>query len=170
MRSETMFGTLGLLAVLLVIAGAAEGPVGAVAPPSVAEARERARLLHDTLHATLQVVHHEYYRADESLKLPAAALKSVFRELQAQHGVQFHWLAVEGQAMNVEHKAQDDFERRAVVELTAGETSVEEITESAYRRAGVITLSSECLKCHAPQRTTNKARAAGLVISIPLKR
>ncbi len=35
--------------------------------------------------------------------------------------------------------------------------------------AGAITLSGECLKCHVPDRTDLKDRAAGLVISVPLK-
>ena len=49
--------------------------------PSVVEARGRARLLHETIQATLQVVHHEYYREDEKLPIPARTFKKVFREL-----------------------------------------------------------------------------------------
>jgi hypothetical protein len=30
-------------------------------------------------------------------------------------------------------------------------------------------LSSECLKCHLPNRTSTKDRAAGLVITMPVR-
>ena len=44
-------------------------------PPRLAtvdEARRQAELLHRAMHATLQVVHHVYYREDEGLAIPAA--------------------------------------------------------------------------------------------------
>lgn len=138
--------------------------------PSVEEARGRARLLHETVHATLQVVHLEYYREDEALKLPAATMKLVFRELAARHKVEVRWLAVNAEAMNVEHKPRDEFEKRAVEVLSSGENEYEVIDGANYRLASSITLSSDCLKCHAPNRRSNQARAAGLVISMPVAR
>jgi hypothetical protein len=41
------------------------------APPTVDQARRQAEILNDTLCATLQIVHHRYYREDEGLRLPA---------------------------------------------------------------------------------------------------
>ncbi len=52
--------------------------------PDMQEARARARLLQETIHATLQIVHHRYYREDEGLPIPALTMKTVFAEL-AQH-------------------------------------------------------------------------------------
>ena len=46
--------------------------------PSVDEARGRARLLYETIQATLQVVHHEYYREDEKLPIPARRSRRFF--------------------------------------------------------------------------------------------
>src|SRR5688572_20164196 len=79
-------------------------------PPTEQEALGRARLLHEAFHATLQYVHHEYYRQDEQLPLPAATLERVFKEVATRQHVKLRWLAVNATAMNVEHSARDDFE------------------------------------------------------------
>lgn len=136
--------------------------------PSVEEARGRAELLHETVHATLQIVHRQYYREDEQIPIPAATLRTVFRELAERRGVELRWLAVDAQAMNVNHLAQDAFEKAAVKSLAGGETSFEQTENGVYRRAGVIRLSSECLKCHLPTRTSNKSRSAALVVQMPV--
>lgn len=136
--------------------------------PSVDEARERAKLLHETIRSTLKVVHHDYYREDERLPIPARTLKAVFRELATNHRVELRWLAVNGQPMSVGHNPQDEFEREAVKELAVGKASYELSENGIYRFAGVITLTSECLKCHLPNRTSTKDRAAGLLITMPI--
>ena len=149
----------------------AESPNGpsAAALPTTGEARERARILHETIHATLQIVHHEYYREDEGLTIPAATLKRVFREVQTRQKVGLRWLAVQGEAMNSDHKPQNDFEREAAAALAAGSEEFERVADGTYRRAATITLTSECLKCHAPSRTSNKPLAAGLIVSLPVR-
>lgn len=136
--------------------------------PTEQEAQGRARLLHEAFHATLQYVHHEYYREDEQLPLPAATLERVFKEVATRQHVKLRWLAVNAQAMNVEHSARDDFENASVAALAAGKPEFARVEQGVYRHAGAITLSSECLKCHVPGRTSNKDRTAALVISIPL--
>lgn len=140
-------------------------------PPAltVEEARRQAALLHDTLHTTLQVVHHRYYREDEGLMLPAAALREVFAEIEKQQPVQLHWLAVEGQVMNTDHRPRDEFEESAAEALKADRPFFEEVTSASYRRAGPITLKNHCLKCHVPDRKSTEDRTAGLVITIPLR-
>lgn len=139
-------------------------------PSSVEEARARAILLHDTFETILHEVHQEYYQEDENLTLPAAAIKSVFRKLGKRHHVRFRWLAVEGEPMNIEHTASTPFEQEAVRALTKGETAYEQIGDGEYLRAGRITLTSECLKCHVPNRKSTEDRAAGLIISLPLEK
>ena len=84
------------------------------------EARGRARLLHEAIHATLQIVHREYYREDQALKIPAASMQQVFRELAKRQQVDLRWLAVSAQAMNPDHKPRDEFEREAVKATVSG--------------------------------------------------
>jgi hypothetical protein len=136
--------------------------------PTVDEARRQAELLHRAMHATLQVVHHEYYREDEGLAIPAATLKEVFAELEREEQVQLRWLAVEGQAMNTDHRASGPFETEAVQALKAGREALERVEGKIYRRAAPITLTSHCLKCHVPDRKSTRDHTAGLIIAIPL--
>ncbi len=137
-------------------------------PASLAEARGRAKLLHDTIHDTLQVMHRDFFDPDNRSKIPSASLEEVFEELAENRGVEVRWLAVNASAMNVEHEPQDDFERDAVKALTAGEKEYEVVEDGQYKRVGVIVLHNVCLKCHVPNRTSLEDRAAGLVISVPL--
>lgn len=138
------------------------------APVSIDEARARARLLHESLHATLQYVHREYYREDEGLKIPAVTLKGVFRDLEAAHKVKLRWLAVNARAMSVDHEPSEDFHKEAVKAIGEGQESFEAVENGVYRFAGAVVLHAECLKCHLPARTSNKPRSAALVISLPL--
>lgn len=134
------------------------------------EARSQAKLLHSTIHSTLRVVHDRYYREDEALPIPAAAMGEIFKDIESIEHVKLRWLAVEGQAMNTDHVAKDAFEAEAVNALKAGKPFHEEATEQIYRRAAPITLSNHCLKCHMPDRKSTKDRTAGLIIAIPIRR
>lgn len=139
------------------------------AVPSPDEARGRAEILHDTVDDLLQVVHHEYYRLDEGLTLPAAAFRNVFDELARKRKVELRWLAVNAPPMNVDHKAKSEFEQQAVKALASGAEHYEQVDGSTYRRAARIRLESECLKCHVPNRRSTEARIAALVISLPVR-
>jgi len=138
-------------------------------PPSLEEARGRARLLHETMHATLQIVHQEFFREDKGIPIPAATLKKVFRELAVRQKVELRWLAVNAQAMNDDHKPQNDFEQQAVRALASGKEEFELVEDGVFRHVGVITLASECLRCHVPNRMSTKDRAAGLIISMRIQ-
>ncbi len=137
---------------------------------SLVAARRQAEALHEAMHTTLRIVHHQYFREDEGLAIPAEILKGVFDELEEHQGITLRWLVVEGQAMNSDHKPQDAFETAAVRALKQGAPAHETVADGVYRRAGPIALSNECLKCHVPRRTSNDDRTAGLLISIPLQR
>lgn len=162
------------LLLLFVGAGVADDPVSPKSEllkrpaPSVEEARQRAEVLHTSIHATLQIVHHRYYREDEGLLLPAATLRDVFAEIEKEHQIQLRWLAVEGQVMNTDHAPRDEFEKTAAKALESGKDSYEQVLDGQLRRAGPITLSNHCLKCHVPDRKNTDDRKAGLIISMPV--
>jgi len=121
------------------------------------------------MHSTLHIVHHRYYHEDEGLLLPAATLKEVFAALEKEQQITLRWLAVEGQVMNTDHAARDDFEHEAVKALHADKPSYERIENGVFRRAAPITLTNQCLKCHVPDRKSTEDRTAGLIISIPVQ-
>lgn len=135
--------------------------------PTLAVARGQARLLHAALSKTLQAVHHEYYREDEGLTLPAATLRNVFDEMARDQRVELRWLAVNAKAMNIDHNPRDAFEKQAVAALAAGKGSYDSSTAGVFRHVGPIALTSDCLKCHQPNRTSTQTRLAGLLIAIP---
>ncbi|MCA9089446.1 MAG: DUF3365 domain-containing protein [Planctomycetaceae bacterium] len=143
----------------------ANKPVKRVA---VEEARRQAELLHVAMHSALQLVHHRYYREDEGLPIPAAIVEEVFADIESEQPVKLRWLVVEGQAMNTDHLAQDDFEHAAVEAIKADKPFHEEVSKGTFRRAAAITLSNHCLKCHVPDRKSTEDRSAGLIISIPV--
>lgn len=138
-------------------------------PATRDEARVRSQLLHEMIHGALQVMHRDFYREDEGLPLPSRSLEDVFIELARTWGVEIRWLVVDAEAMNVDHLPRDDFEKQAVERLAAGESAFDAVIDGVYRHAGAVLLSSQCLKCHVPNRTTLEDRTAGLVISMPLK-
>ncbi len=140
----------------------------AIARPTQPEARRQAEILHDAMHATLQIVHHRFYREDEGLPLPAATLTEIFDEIKKEQHISLRWLAVEGVAMNPAHKPQDSFENEAVKALKSGQRAYEQIDPGLYRRASSITLTNHCLKCHVPDRKSTNNRIAGLIVTIPI--
>jgi hypothetical protein len=138
------------------------------APDTVSEARGRAQLLHEMIHGSLQVMHRDFFREDEGLKIPSRSLDDVFLVLADKHQVKVRWLAVNAEPMNVDHKPQDDFENNAVKALATGKPEFDAVEGETFRFAGLIRLPSQCLKCHVPRRTSNKDRAAAVAITMPL--
>lgn len=137
-------------------------------PTTVAEADARARLLHETIHGAIQVVHRDFFDEDNPGAIPSASLEDVFAELAESYHVELKWLIVETDVLNVDHQPKDDFERAAVKALRNGEPQYAEVQQDRYRFAGPIRLASQCLKCHVKHRLTTEDRTAGLLISMPL--
>lgn len=135
----------------------------------VTEARVRARLLHEMIHGALQVMHRDFFREDEGLKIPSRSLDDVFAELKRGHGVEVRWLAVNADAMSIDHRPADEFERDAVRALATGSQEFERVEGQRFRYVGRIRLASQCLKCHLPLRKSTDDRTAGVSISFTLQ-
>ena len=128
--------------------------------------RARARLLHETLHGALLVMHRDFFSEETSRVLPSQSLLSVFSELQRSHGVEVRWMTVTGDEMNDDHRPVTAFELEAVGRIKQGAEFHESLDDDAYRYIGRIRLASECLKCHVSRRTSTEDRASGLIITI----
>jgi hypothetical protein len=135
----------------------------------IAEARVRSQLLHETIHGSLQVMHRDFFREEERLRIPSESLEGVFKELEKTWQVKVRWLAVNAKPMNIDHKPADAFERKAASKIGSGEEMYETTEGETYRYAGAITLGNECLKCHVPDRTSLEDRKAALLITMPLR-
>jgi hypothetical protein len=180
-RPKLFFLAMLLLALLLAIPTQLSLLTSAAADPdpsppargglakSIDEARGRARLLHETIHGTLQVMHRDFFDEDNAHAIPSASLEDVFAELAKSHQVEVRWLNVQTDVVNVDHQPQDEFEKHAVTAIAAGKTEYEAVEDKRFRYAGRIRLASQCLKCHVKHRTSTKDRSAGLLITIPVK-
>ncbi|MCA8997139.1 MAG: DUF3365 domain-containing protein [Planctomycetaceae bacterium] len=133
---------------------------------TVDEARRQAEVLHTAMASALRVVHDRYFREDDGLPIPAGVLREVFRELEDKQQVRIRWLAVEGQPMNTDHIARDDFEKAAAMALKNKKAFYEETADGTFRRAMPITLENHCLKCHVPNRKSLEDRTAGLIVQM----
>lgn len=139
-------------------------------PPArtATEARVRARMLHEMVRGTLQVMHRDFFDEDNAHAIPSASLEDVFHEIGESYDVQMKWLIVNTDIVNVDHEAETEFEKAAVKALSKGKPFTEATTADSYQFAGPIRLGSQCLKCHVKRRTNNEDRTAGLVITMPL--
>ncbi|EMI19850.1 signal peptide protein [Rhodopirellula maiorica SM1] len=138
-------------------------------PTSVIEARSRARLLHETIHGTLQVVHRDFFDEDDAHAIPSASLEDVFHELATHYNIELQWLIIDTDVVNVDHQAEDEFEKSAVKAIAKKQAYYEAVEADRYRFAGAIRLASQCLKCHVKHRTSTEDRTAGLLIAMPIR-
>jgi hypothetical protein len=137
---------------------------------SIAEARERAKLMHNIYSATLDVLHHHFFRRDRSV-LPARAMEDVFAEMDKQSSIKAGWISVNTKPMSIHHEPKNEFEKQAAKALAAGKGEFEFVEKGMYHRAGAIPLGSGCVSCHTGffAKTPQSQRVAGLVISIPIE-
>lgn len=139
-------------------------------PVTIEVARDRAKLMHQVYSATLDVMHHHYFRAERSV-LPARAMEDVFAQVAKESKVKARWIAVNTPAMSIQHEPESEFEKKAAEELAGGKPDFERIEKGMYQRASVIPLGASCVGCHTKLFTTpfKTPRFAGLVIGIPVR-
>ena len=147
---------------------AIEAEIGGLSLPMNLRKKHLVASLHELTHETLLAMHVHYYREDERLLLPATTMRGVFDRWGSRQNVRIRWLAVDAEPMNIEHRPKTDFEHAAVKALKSGERYYEELASGQYSYAGPIQLTSECLKCHVPSRTSLRDRLAGIVIEMPV--
>jgi len=138
---------------------------------TVAEARARAKLMHNIYSATLDSMHHHFFRRERSV-LPARALEDVFAEIDRQSSIKAGWISVNTKAMSVHHEPKSAFEKNAAKAIAAGKGEFELVEDGYYRRVGAIPLGAGCVNCHTGffSKTPQTQRFAGLVISVPINK
>ena len=136
---------------------------------SVDVARERAKLAHNIYAATLDVLHHRYFREDRST-VPARAMEDLFSEIARQEHIAAKWISVNTRPMSLDHRPADDFEKQAAKVIKTGQHEYELVENGTYRRAEAISLMNKgCLVCHLSfGANASIERFAGLVITIPV--
>jgi len=138
---------------------------------TLAVARERAKLTHEIYSATLDVMHHRYFRRDRAT-IPARAMEDVFKKIERKSNITARWISVNAKAMSIDHEPETAFEKKAARSLGRRNVEKIEIVEDGYyRRAETIRLTGGCISCHVGFGADPKvARFAGLVISVPIRK
>lgn len=134
-------------------------------------ARERAATLHLAYSATLDTIHHYYFRKDQSV-LPARAMEEIFKSVNRQSKAKANWISVNTKPMSVDHEPVTDFEKKAAAEIAAGKEKYEAVEGGYLRSASSIPLHGGCISCHVGSSfgpPPKGPRYAGLVISVPIK-
>lgn len=139
-----------------------------VRPPAAEEAGMRARLLHETIHGALQVIHRDFFDEEKRHDIPSSSLEDVFVELKKEWNVELAWMAVNAKAMSIDHEPKDDFQRAAAKAISEGAERHEEVVGDRLLYAGAIHLGNQCLKCHVPDRTSLEERRAAILITMPV--
>jgi hypothetical protein len=137
---------------------------------SLEVARDRAQLTHDIYAASLDAMHHRYFRGDRTT-VPARAMVDVFTEIQRKHNIEARWISASFSPMSIDHAPETDFEKQAARQLAKGDEAVETVEGGFYRRAGSIPLNGGCITCHHGlfAAASPGKKFAGLVISIPVE-
>ena len=136
---------------------------------NIVHARRLASILFESVHGSLQVMHRDLFREDESVKIPSRSLEDVFSVLNRKHKVELRWLSVDTQAMNIDHEPSSEFEKEVVRHLRTQESNFESVEGNQFHFAGRIRLSTTCLSCHVPRRSDNDDRFAGLLMTFDLQ-
>lgn len=137
----------------------------------LAVAKERAEVLHVAYAATLETIHHHYFRRNQAV-LPARAMEEVFDEVARKSNVKARWISVNTKPMSVDHEPADAFEKKAASEISAGNEKYDAVEDGQYRSARSIPLGGGCISCHASSAfgpPPKSPRYAALVISVPIK-
>lgn len=137
--------------------------------PTVAAARERARLMHDLYSSTLDVMHDRYFHGDRAI-VPARAMEDIFERMEKTSRTQARWISVNANPMSVNHEPRNDFEKSAATALAAGKSDFESVDGQVYRRAAPIPLTGSCIGCHTGffKDPPKSPRFAALIISMPV--
>jgi len=85
-------GALALSAVQTPARGDDKGPKDGQ-KVTVAEAKARAKLLHGVYAATLDALHHHYFRRERAV-LPARAMEDIFADVEEDTKIKARWIAV----------------------------------------------------------------------------
>ena len=78
---------------------------------SLSEARERARLAHRFYSATLDAMHRSYFNS-ATAPVPARVMERMFADLAADENIKARWIAVNANAMSVDHERKRNSKNR----------------------------------------------------------
>ena len=134
---------------------------------AVERARREVRMLDDIYKTSIVLITTHYVQDDEDL--PAGeAFKALFQAVEKKGWHKVRLVDASGEAYNDENVAKTEFEKRAVKELVAGQSSVDNVITRDGKRflqaaTAVPVVMEKCIMCHENYRDIPKGRAIGAV-------
>jgi hypothetical protein len=111
------------------------------------QAKTAVAMLDDAYNLILREVH-DTYVTKPGRPVAASLVKDLQKTMTAKGWPSSHFLAVNAILMNPEHRARDEWERRAVSEMKSGKLKVEDEKPGEYRAATFVSLRGGCTSCH----------------------
>lgn len=122
------------------------------------EAKRAVAILDDAYNLILHEVH-ETYPTKPGRPVAASLVKDLQKSMTAKGWPGSRFLAVNAVIMNPDHRARDEWERRAVSDMKSGKPVLAEEKKGEYRAATMVSLRGGCTSCHWSQDSMG-ARAA----------
>ena len=164
-------GMLGLLAGFALLPN--RGFTGGGEDEAVQRTRKQTRMLDDLYKTAIVLITEHYVKGDE----PAAAVagKLLWKEMKAKGHHEVRLLDATGEPNEASNVATDDFEKSALKEIIAGQSSVERVVEKSGKRflrtaTAVPVVMTKCVACHPHYAKVPKGQAIGtLVYTLPVE-
>lgn len=143
------------------------------ADPALERARREVRLLDDLYKSSIMLITEHYVH--DGNDLPAgSAFKALFQAMEDRGWHEVRLLDVTGQPYNDENFPRQGFEQRAVEQLAAGKTAVDEVITvdgKRYLRAAtaIPVVMTKCTMCHENYKDLPEGQAIGaLSYQVPI--
>ena len=172
MNRHTQFALLlaaGLVACSLVSLnrGTAEDARASAATlePAVERARREVRMLDDIYKTAIVLVTQHYVNDDNDL--PAGrAFKALFEAVEKKGWHSVRLVDATGEPYSEGNLPKDGFEKKAIRELLAGKSSVDEVITEGDKRflltaTAIPVVMEKCIMCHENYRNVPKGQAIG---------
>jgi hypothetical protein len=122
------------------------------------EAKRAVAILDDAYNLILHETH-ETYPTKPGRAVAASLVKDLQKTMTAKGWPASRFLAVNAVIMNPDHRARDEWERRAVSDMKSGKPVLAEEKAGEYRATTMVSLRGGCTSCHWSQDSMG-ARAA----------
>jgi len=133
--------------------------------PAVERTRKTVRMLDDLYKGAIVLITENY--VDESSDLPAgSAFQALFDHMKEKGWHEVRLLDATGDPLDEDNAPRDDFERRAIERLKAGDASFEEVVEADGGRllrvaTPIPVVLKKCTLCHENYNDLPEGQAIG---------
>ncbi len=133
--------------------------------PSVERARREVRMLDDIYKTAIVLITQHYVHDDKDLAA-GSAFKALFEAVEKKGWHSVRLVDATGEPYNEDNSPKGVFEERAIKELLAGKSSVDEVVTEGDKKflltaTAIPVVLEKCIMCHENYRNVPKGQAIG---------